>query len=334
MGAAQSIRLDNGVFRLEGWDASRYHGEWPAVLSVHVGDSATPILGSYRLESGALVFQPRFPLQPGLRYRAVFHPAGIKARFDIPARDTPPAFVEQVYPTTDRVPENLLKLYLHFSAPMSRREAYRRVRLLDESGKAIPDPFLELEEELWDREGRRLTILFDPGRIKRGLVPHEEVGPPLVAGKRYTLEIDAGWPDAAGKPLKEPWRKPFTVGPADRDPPSLKTWKVTAPKAGSRDPLVVDFPEPLDQALLLHMIEVLDARGRHAGGWAEVDRAETRWRFTPAQPWTSGVHSLRVDRALEDLAGNKVDRPFEVDLFERIEKSITRRFAALDFRVR
>ncbi|MCZ6515567.1 MAG: hypothetical protein O6850_06860, partial [Acidobacteria bacterium] len=33
-----------------------------------------PVAGSYRWEDGVLRFQPRYPLQPGLRYRAVFTP--------------------------------------------------------------------------------------------------------------------------------------------------------------------------------------------------------------------------------------------------------------------
>jgi hypothetical protein len=50
---------------------------------------------------------------------------------------------------------------------MSRGEAYRRVHLLDATGRPINLAFLEIEQELWDPEGRRLTLLFDPGRVKR-----------------------------------------------------------------------------------------------------------------------------------------------------------------------
>ena len=44
----------------------------------------------------------------------------------------------------------------------------------------------------------RFTLLFDPGRIKRGLKPAQRrVGPVLEEGKSYTLVIDRGWTDAA-----------------------------------------------------------------------------------------------------------------------------------------
>ena len=46
-------------------------------------------------------------------------------------------------------------------------------------------PFLELDEELWSPDGTRFTLVFDPGRIKRGLKPREEAGPILEAGKSY-----------------------------------------------------------------------------------------------------------------------------------------------------
>ena len=61
--------------------------------------------------------------------------------------------------------------------------------------------FVEIQQELWDTNNTRLTVLFDPGRIKRGVLPNEQLGPPIVDGKHYTLLIDRGWQDARGVPL-------------------------------------------------------------------------------------------------------------------------------------
>ncbi|MCX7667077.1 MAG: hypothetical protein N2112_16210, partial [Gemmataceae bacterium] len=108
---------------------------------------------------------------------------------------TPPTHVVQVYPTSEMVPENLLKFYLEFSGPMKRGEVYKHVKILDAKGKPVVLPFLELDEELWDVTGTRLTLFIDPGRIKRGLKPREEDGPVLEAGERYTLEISTNWKD-------------------------------------------------------------------------------------------------------------------------------------------
>src|SRR5215813_7462773 len=52
--------------------------QWQGLLSVYVGQEGRtsasdlpPMAGVYRVESNALRFEPQFPLEPGLRYRAV-----------------------------------------------------------------------------------------------------------------------------------------------------------------------------------------------------------------------------------------------------------------------
>src|SRR4030095_6253333 len=119
----------------------------------------------YRVENGALVFAPQFPLQPGLSYRAVAKIPGasaVSAVFSIPKVDAKPTTsVERVYPTTNVLPENQLKFYIHFSSPMARGFAYDHVALIDQSGAKVDVPFLELGEELWDPSGRRFTLFFD-----------------------------------------------------------------------------------------------------------------------------------------------------------------------------
>ena len=83
-----------------------------------------PLLGSYSVERDALVFRPTFPITAGVRYRAVFHPPGaapLEKTFDGPARDTTPSTrVERIYPSSDVLPSNQLRLYVYFSAAMSR----------------------------------------------------------------------------------------------------------------------------------------------------------------------------------------------------------------------
>jgi hypothetical protein len=234
----------------------------------------------------------------------------------------------QVYPTASVLPENQLKLYVTFSAPMQTGEVWTRIHLLDDAGKRVDLPFLEIDQELWNPDRTRLTILFDPGRIKRGVLPLAEVGPAIVAGKSYTLAIDREWLDGRGAPMAESFRKEFRVGPADRTPIDTAKWRIATPKAGTRDPLVLTFPEPLDYAMLQHAIEVRDTAGK-----VEVARNEQEWRFTPEQPWKSGEHQLSIHTALEDLAGNKVGRAFDVDVFEKVTRTVTRETVSLPFRL-
>ncbi len=365
-----AIQLENRegthpLFKVVGWDkiglvkseaANLGADRWQALFAVYVDsgspseESLPPLLGSYRIEEEDLIFQPRFPLEPGLRYRAVFDPMmrpnGEKSADGSPARQhitvtfaIPKAeaisstTVEHVYPSTNRLPENQLKFYLHFSAPMSRGEAYHRIHLLDESGEPVELPFLELDEELWDREGKRFTLFFDPGRIKQGLVPHEEVGLPIREGTTYTLVIDRDWLDAQGRPLKEGFEKSFGVVAADRESPDPKTWRLTSPQGGTLQPLSLEFPEPMDRALLLRLLDVMDPAENFLDGSVQVDREETRWQFTPREPWSVGDFSLSVATTLEDLAGNKIGRLFEVDVFERVEERITTTTVSLPFKV-
>ena len=246
---------------------------------------------------------------------------------------SPPTVVRAVFPSGEALPENLLKFYLHFSAPMARGEVYQRVRLLDGSGKPVELPFLELGEELWDRAGTRVTLLFDPGRIKRGLKPREDSGPALEEGKSYTLVVERDWPDAEGRPLGREHRKAFKVGAPDEKQPDPKAWTLHPPRAGSVEAMTVALDEPLDEGLLNRVVTVIDREGKPVAGRVEIDRGETCWRFHPGNAWRAGTHALRVDTILEDRAGNSVERPFEVDIVRPVERSIGSRVIELPFEV-
>jgi hypothetical protein len=319
-----------------------------------------PVQGAYSAEGGVIRFQPRYPLEPGALFRAEFDPVRLHAvalkylrlcgdtSADWPLPSTnklvadfsapkphrrAPARVVAVYPSGSHVPENLLRLYIHFSAPMSRGEAYERIHLVDASGKPVAAPFLELAEELWSNDGRRFTLLFDPGRIKRGLKPREEAGPVLEAGKEYTLAIDGDWLDALGNPLENGCRRTFVAGPPDLTCPDPKSWKVQPPRAGTREPLVVLFPEVLDQALSLRLVTVDNDAGESVSGQASTAAEETAWTFTPRDPWRPGRYRLSIGTDLEDLAGNSVARPFEVDLTGPITAQVKSETVKLPFAI-
>jgi hypothetical protein len=317
---------------------------WKTLLEVKVDSAASAdlpaMLGSYRLKlsgdgtgdgagdesstGGVVQFKPRFPLQPGLKYRTAFDPSTLSATspkakpliqtFKIPklAKHTP-ARIVAIYPSSGDLPENLLKFYLQFSAPMSIGDSYRHIHLRDASGKKIDLPFLELPEELWNSKGTRLTLLLDPGRIKRGLKPREDSGPVLVNGHRYTLEIDRAWQDAKGQALAAGLEKKFAAAAADTTQPDPKRWKLTAPKAKSRKKLSIQFREALDHAMLQHVIRVL-RDDTEIAGTITLSQNETRWHFVPDQDWQAGQYRLAIATVLEDRAGNSIGRAFEVDL--------------------
>ena len=97
-------------------------------------------------------------------------------------------------------------------------------------------------------------------------------------------------------------------------------------------PLVVTFPEPLDHGLLFRALGVRRA-GEIVDGDVTVDADETRWSFTPHQPWRSGAYDLLALSILEDRAGNQIGRAFEVDNFETVDKGPDPRTVMLPFRV-
>lgn len=307
------------------------------VLDAKRGDQP-PLAGRYSLLPGAVRFTPRFPLQPGMRYRAVYRQSPdeepLTAEFSIPPRAAPPApRVAAVYPSAATLPENQLKFYLHFSQPMSRGNAYEHLRLLDADGTVLDLPFLELGEELWNPAGDRLTLLLDPARVKQGLKPREESGPVLAAGKRYTLLVDRDWRDAAGQSLATEFRKTFRVVSADETCPAPETWRLVVPRARSQSPLVVHFGESLDHALLERMLWITDERGGPLNGEIKIGDGETSWSFRPDQPWQPGHYKLTADTLLEDLAGNNIARPFELDRGRAVEPPHARETASVEFEV-
>lgn len=301
-------------------------GRWAELVRVTVHDERTPdanrpaVVGKYEVEGNVLRFRPMFAFAPGMSFRVEVDGAEPKSTIlRVPASEgVPRTRLERVFPSTDVLPENQLKIYIHFSASMSGGDGLRFVRLVDETANVVQDPFLPLGEHFWNLDRTRYTIFFDPGRVKRGILPNEQLGRPIQQGKRYRLIVGPDWRDAQGLPLTAGFEKSFRVGPADEEPLDPATWSLTAPTAGSQEPFIVDFLEPLDHEILVGALEVEDASGAVVGGQHEISRNETRWSFTPSEPWRDGSYHLVVLGILEDLAGNRIGRPFEVDVFEAI----------------
>ncbi|MCG8459563.1 MAG: hypothetical protein MI919_25065, partial [Holophagales bacterium] len=246
-----------------------------------------PVLGRASLRAdptgGAeLVFRPRFPPSPGVELVARFDTAawfrwarrgptpipsrGVEARFRIPELDRRPSTrVLAVHPVGDSVPANLLRLYVTFSAPMSARQVLPHVRLRDEGGEDVEVAFVGVPGGLWDPDRRRLTLLVHPGRVKRGVGPHESLGPVLRQGERYHLEVGAEAEDADGLPLASDHRHTFQVGPADYRGPDPRAWRLELPESAGAA-LWVELAEPADRPLLERLLWVEDPEGHRLMG--------------------------------------------------------------------
>lgn len=318
---------DFGAIRVTGLSAAELQRAAPdtALLAVFAAPDSVPpgspaLSGTWRRSGDTMVFSPRFPPSSGvalwLRMKRP-QPRGDDSpvqwwRFDLPAAEdgASPQLVA-VHPASDTLPENLLRWYLEFSRPMRPGQALAHVRLLNDRGEEDRTAFLDTSEELWDPEGRRLTLLFDPGRVKRGIRTNLEQGRPLRAGRRYRLVIDAGWQDMSGEPLATSLEKHIVATGADHDGPDPASWTLLLPVVGTTDPLVIAFPEPLDHALASRLIIVLGDRGHPLEGRVALRDKDREWTLTPDAAWRGGRHQLQVSPELEDLAGNRPGRAFD-----------------------
>ncbi|MEM8960927.1 MAG: hypothetical protein AAGD38_05575 [Acidobacteriota bacterium] len=94
-----------------------------------------------------------------------------------------PTRVSEIYPTADRLPANLLRAYVYFTEPMDRVGMLSSIDLLDADGEVVPGVFLANRHDLFSPDGRRLTLIFDPGRVKTGLAARDPRGRARVGGR-------------------------------------------------------------------------------------------------------------------------------------------------------
>ena len=280
------------------------------------GSEGAPVFGLYTLQNSRLVFRPRYPLLPGVKYAAIGWTAKgkpVRSVFVVPSlgKSRPPR-VTGLFPSGRTLPANCLKFYIHFSQPMREgRAIFEQIQILGPDGKPIVDPWRRTE--LWNEDATRLTMWIHPGRIKQGVNLREEFGPVLRAGKEYRIVVSSVVRDAKGNRLEEPFEKRFRAAAEDRSRPAPQKWKLNSPTIGTGELLEVVFDKPLDRALLNRML-VVKRDGKTVSGQVSVPAGELRWRFTPKENWLPGEHSLHVDGRLEDLAGNTPLRVFDTNL--------------------
>ena len=200
-----------------------------------------------------------------------------------------------VQPSATVAPANLLRLSVVFAAPVEGA-VLPRIALLRADGSPLQEPFLP--QELWSPDGKVLTLLLHPGRVKTGLVARELWGPIFSEGDDVVLTFD-------GRPIKR-WH----IGAVDPDGPVTSAWKLSSVDAGSRQALVVTLDGPID-GRDVDDLAVVGTDEHRLEGRAQLRDGETTWTFTPDVAWGAGDYRLIVHGTLEDPSGNRLGGHFE-----------------------
>ncbi len=296
-------------------------------LSVFVKDEAeayaNPIQGRHKVEGDCLVFSPYFPFERGLTYVARTKSSDPDSSYYFQSfqvgkkQAADEAKVVSIYPSADELPENLFRFYIYFNTPMKRGQMLKHIKLVDAAGNMDDHAFMEFKQELWSADGKRLTLLFDPGRIKRGVSTNTALGPALLEGNNYQLTISGTWQDVYGQALLVETTKDFVVGPAYRQQIDIKALVIQKPRANSDDSLSIVFDRLMDHALIQSMIGIEDENNELITGHWESTEEEKIVQFIPKAPWKKGTYRIILDSRMEDVAGNNLIGLLDVNLTDK-----------------
>lgn len=215
--------------------------------SIRLEGSPQNIFGEWTIKDGYSEFKPDFPFDPGLTYTLILDDKALMS-FSPEQKSKIPTEVVSVYPSSDELPENILKMYIIFSGPMSDVCSYKNIEF--KTDEEIVQPYLDLSPELWSKDRKRMTLWFDPGRIKQHIARNEKLGAPLLQNESYTLSLDRLWKDQDNQPLKAGFVKTFLTTDPYRSRLNPKLWKLDTPKSASKEKVSIHFDRIMDYVLL------------------------------------------------------------------------------------
>ncbi|MDY8134341.1 hypothetical protein [Aquimarina sp. 2201CG5-10] len=275
--------------------------------------STIPLAGKFKFNNANISeFIPDFPLLENTQYVLVYNIKKEKRKqwFSLPKKNIDPLSIESVYPTLDSLPENLLRMYIVFSNSMRTSGTLEKIRLYDEKNNDVSHAIFNNVYELWDKDQKRLTILFDPSRVKTGLQANQIMGRVLKPNQKCSLIIE-NVKDIHGQTLKISHKKIFTVIKEDISEPNTNLWKIKAPKPNTKEPLAITFPNTLDYGSLLGSIHILNQEGFYLKGKIKTLNKEKEWQFVPDEKWSLGNYNIQINTRLEDPSGNNLQGLFD-----------------------
>ncbi len=308
-GQANSVRIAKKLIQDVPKDSV---SQWVSIRLIN-DTAATNILGNCKLADN-LFFTPLIPFTTDFVYAVFVKNKKITEFRIVPDSKVIAPEVVAIFPQSDTLPDNLLKLYVQFSAPMREGQSEKYIHLIKNGKDSLQHVFLDLQPELWNEDRTVITIWLDPGRIKRDLQPNQKLGAPLHKGDQYELVISPQWQSTKGVDLLKKYSKFFITGNRDSVSPNPDTWTLVLPKAGTKTPLMIGFGEALDHFLLRETISIRDQNGLLIKGRLQVTENDTKCHFIPDDAWVEGYYSLNTIAKLEDLSGNNLNRPFDRDI--------------------
>ena len=222
--------------------------------------------GAYTVD-GSLRFWPSFPLDAGRDYEFVSTLRESRA----PASSTLGNFrhdldsgyrsiaVDRVSPSIQAA-ISFQRILAHvrplFRSRWASRAAGSTSRSSTTRGRDVPDVVVPLDTDLWNAERTRYTVILDPGRVKREILPNRADGARHSTADRS----HARRPGLAGRTRSAADQRSSAGGFSSDRPRSTRSaprsGRSLPPAVGSRDPVTVTFPKPLDFGLLQRSLSV------------------------------------------------------------------------------
>lgn len=278
-----------------------------------------PILAKKLFRSDTILLSPVLSFRLNQTYTAFCNKEKLVFKNEIDKNYSYPQ-VENIYPSSDTLPSNQLKFNILFSTTMSDI-AYPHINLLDSDGNEIKRALLKEIPELWNEDKTALTIWIEPGRIKKGLGPNEELGEVLYKDQTYYLRISSDIRDRNGIQMNQEYLKKFVATYEDSIIPNIDDWIITSPNTMNMYKLKIDFPESMDYGSMMENLVVYNSNfGEIKGQWF-FGKDERSIIFEAHTKWLKGNYTLRINSVVEDLAGNNLKRSFNHQIGNNVNEA-------------
>ena len=225
-----------------------------------------------------------------------------------PATKTALLQVQAVHPTLNCLPANILRAHIVFDRPMRTTDALRHIKLIDNRGNDLSDALLDLTDGLWTTDGRILTLLFHPGRVKTGLAATDQYGSIFTEDQTYQLVVSKKIVAANGRSLEDDYRHCFKIGSAIR-----QGFLPIPDRLLLRDNIVrIEVNQLLDFLSVRAYLAVADESDRRLNADISLTADARAIVIRMSNPNSRERRFLRVHSQLEDVAGNRANVPFEI----------------------